>query len=81
VRQSVAAQLLAWGLTRRDVLRMWITTAMTVGSANLDWRSLTQIKEFGIYFPNAPVVASELAKVGSPPMQAARHHCFSTPRR
>lgn len=29
----------------------------------MDWRSLTQVKEFGIYFPNAPTVAAELVKV------------------
>ena len=46
-----------------DVCRLLVVAAFSVGSANMDWRSLTQVKEFGIYFPDAPTVASELVKV------------------
>ena len=46
-----------------DVCGLLVVAAFSVGSANMDWRSLTQVKEFGIYFPDAPTVASELVKV------------------
>lgn len=34
-----------------------------VGSANLDWRALTQIKELGVVVENCPVIGHELDKV------------------
>ncbi|KAL8566112.1 hypothetical protein ACOMHN_051838 [Nucella lapillus] len=34
-----------------------------IGSANLDWRSLTQVKELGIVVQNCPCLAQDLLKV------------------
>ncbi|XP_015793659.1 phospholipase D3 [Tetranychus urticae] len=34
-----------------------------LGSANMDWRSLTQVKELGIYIQNCPSLGDDLAKV------------------
>ena len=34
-----------------------------VGSANFDWRSLTQVKEMGVMVKNCPVLAEDMAKI------------------
>ncbi|KAM7536163.1 hypothetical protein Aperf_G00000090146 [Anoplocephala perfoliata] len=34
-----------------------------IGSANMDWRSLTQVKELGVFFKGCPTLAIDLAKV------------------
>ncbi|VUZ48242.1 unnamed protein product [Hymenolepis diminuta] len=34
-----------------------------LGSANMDWRSLTQVKELGIFFKECPKLATDLSKV------------------
>ncbi|XP_074602745.1 5'-3' exonuclease PLD3-like [Brevipalpus obovatus] len=34
-----------------------------IGSANMDWRSLTEVKEIGIYIQNCPLVAQDLEKI------------------
>jgi phospholipase D3/4 len=34
-----------------------------VGSANFDWRSLTQVKEMGVLVMNCPTMAQDMAKI------------------
>ncbi|XP_053205808.1 5'-3' exonuclease PLD3-like [Panonychus citri] len=34
-----------------------------LGSANMDWRSLTHVKELGVYIQNCPTLGGDLAKV------------------
>lgn len=34
-----------------------------IGSANMDWRSLTEVKEMGIFIQNCPMVAQDLEKI------------------
>nr|CDS30548.1 phospholipase d3 [Hymenolepis microstoma] len=34
-----------------------------IGSANMDWRALTQVKELGIFFKGCPRLASDLSKI------------------
>lgn len=36
---------------------------MYIGSANSDWRSLTQVKEMGVYIQDCPCVAEDLGKI------------------
>jgi phospholipase D3/4 len=38
-------------------------THFYVGSANFDWRSLTQVKEMGILVTNCPRLAQDMAKI------------------
>lgn len=37
-------------------------TSFYVGSANMDWRSLTQVKELGLYIENSSVLANQVNK-------------------
>ena len=34
-----------------------------VGSANFDWRSLTQVKELGVLALNCPTLAKDMSKI------------------
>ena len=34
-----------------------------VGSANFDWRSLTQVKELGVLAMNCPTLAEDMSKI------------------
>lgn len=34
-----------------------------VGSANFDWRSLTQVKEMGVLVKNCPKLAEDMGKI------------------
>ncbi|XP_074604457.1 5'-3' exonuclease PLD3-like [Brevipalpus obovatus] len=34
-----------------------------IGSANMDWRSLSEVKEMGIYIQNCPQIATDLEKI------------------
>ena len=34
-----------------------------VGSANFDWRSLTQVKEIGVLVQNCPTLATDMSKI------------------
>ena len=45
--------------------KMWLvdTQHFYVGSANFDWRSLTQVKEMGVVVLNCPTMAQDLAKI------------------
>lgn len=45
--------------------KLWIADKQDfyIGSANMDWRSLTQVKELGIYVQNCTCLASDVAKV------------------
>ncbi|XP_075230962.1 5'-3' exonuclease PLD3-like isoform X2 [Lycorma delicatula] len=45
--------------------KLWITDRQNfyVGSANMDWRSLTQVKELGIYVQNCSCLAEDVAKI------------------
>ncbi|KAH9509355.1 5'-3' exonuclease pld3 [Bulinus truncatus] len=45
--------------------KMWIVDGihMYIGSANLDWRSYTQIKELGILIENCPTLVSDAEKL------------------
>lgn len=36
---------------------------MYIGSANSDWRSLTQVKEMGVYIQDCPCMAKDLGKI------------------
>ncbi len=38
-------------------------THFYVGSANFDWRSLTQVKEMGILVKNCPKLAQDMGKI------------------
>eukprot|EP00128_Syssomonas_multiformis_P003961 Colp12_sorted_trinity150504_noHs@7843 len=37
--------------------------AFYIGSANLDWRSLEEVKELGVYVQNCPIMADDLQKL------------------
>lgn len=45
--------------------KFWIVDRkhVYIGSANMDWRSLTQVKELGAAVYNCPCIAEDLAKV------------------
>ncbi|XP_055547014.1 5'-3' exonuclease PLD3-like [Wyeomyia smithii] len=45
--------------------KVWIVdrTHFYVGSANMDWRSLTQVKELGVLVTNCSCLASDVAKI------------------
>lgn len=45
--------------------KLWITDRKNfyVGSANMDWRSLTQVKELGIYVQNCSCLADDISKI------------------
>ena len=45
--------------------KLWLIdrTHFYVGSANMDWRSLTQVKELGIVAFNCSCMANDLAKI------------------
>ncbi|CAB0029662.1 unnamed protein product [Trichogramma brassicae] len=51
--------------------KLWLIdrTHVYLGSANMDWRSLTQVKELGIVAYNCSCIANDLAKIfdSSPP--------------
>lgn len=34
-----------------------------IGSANSDWRSLTQVKELGVYIQDCPCIAEDVGKL------------------
>lgn len=45
--------------------KLWIVDRMHVyvGSANMDWRSLTQVKELGLVVLNCSCLANDYAKI------------------
>ena len=45
--------------------KMWLVDRrhFYVGSANFDWRSLTQLKEMGVVVFNCPTFAEDMAKI------------------
>ncbi|RZF40999.1 hypothetical protein LSTR_LSTR006302 [Laodelphax striatellus] len=45
--------------------KLWIVDRKSayVGSANLDWRSLTQVKEMGIYIKNCSCLVNDIGKI------------------
>ncbi|XP_066954127.1 5'-3' exonuclease PLD3-like isoform X3 [Macrobrachium rosenbergii] len=45
--------------------KMWVVDGKHIylGSANMDWRSLTQVKEVGIVINNCPCLASDMSKI------------------
>ena len=45
--------------------KMWLVDRrhFYVGSANFDWRSLTQVKEMGVLVMNCPTMAQDMAKI------------------
>lgn len=45
--------------------KLWMVdrSSVYVGSANTDWRSLTQVKEMGIYIQNCSCVVDDIAKI------------------
>ncbi|KAI1722873.1 PLD-like domain-containing protein [Ditylenchus destructor] len=47
--------------------KMWIVDSkhVYIGSANMDWRSLTEVKELGVVLRNSPVIANDLQKIFS----------------
>ncbi|KAI1723297.1 PLD-like domain-containing protein [Ditylenchus destructor] len=47
--------------------KMWIVDSkhVYIGSANMDWRSLTEVKELGVVLRNCPVIANDLHKIFS----------------
>lgn len=55
-------QLLGSGILHT---KMWIIDKkhVYVGSANMDWRALTQIKELGFLAMDCPAIALDLAKI------------------
>jgi hypothetical protein len=42
---------------------LFFRTHFYVGSANFDWRSLTQVKEMGILVKDCPRLAQDMAKI------------------
>ncbi|XP_039290381.1 5'-3' exonuclease PLD3-like isoform X2 [Nilaparvata lugens] len=45
--------------------KLWLVDRKSayIGSANLDWRSLTQVKEIGIYIKDCPCLAEDIGKI------------------
>ncbi|KAL7741444.1 hypothetical protein ACLKA6_000769 [Drosophila palustris] len=45
--------------------KLWIVDGLHfyLGSANMDWRALTQVKELGVFGQNCPQLAYDLAKI------------------
>lgn len=62
VRSLNFAKLLGGGVLHT---KMWIIDRkhLYIGSANMDWRSLTQVKEMGIVVYNCSCVAEDAAKI------------------
>ncbi|XP_011499625.1 PREDICTED: phospholipase D3-like [Ceratosolen solmsi marchali] len=62
VRSLNFAALLGGGVLHT---KLWLIdrTHVYVGSANMDWRSLTQVKELGLVAFNCSCMASDLAKI------------------
>ena len=49
-------------ITKNDFI-LFFRTHFYVGSANFDWRSLTQVKEMGILVKDCPRLAQDMAKI------------------
>jgi hypothetical protein len=62
VRSLNFAALLGGGVLHT---KLWLVdrTHVYVGSANMDWRSLTQVKELGLVAFNCSCMANDLAKI------------------
>lgn len=62
VRSLNVAKFLGSGILHT---KMWLIdrTHFYVGSANLDWRSLTQVKEMGAVIYNCPALANDMGKL------------------
>ncbi|XP_023021038.2 5'-3' exonuclease PLD3 isoform X1 [Leptinotarsa decemlineata] len=62
VRSLNFAKLLGGGVLHT---KLWIIDGRNVyvGSANMDWRSLTQVKELGIYINNCSCLANDVQKI------------------
>ncbi|KAH8412116.1 hypothetical protein KR222_011676 [Zaprionus bogoriensis] len=62
-----AAQVVAVKLANEGALhtKLWIVDGQHfyLGSANMDWRSLTQVKELGVLAQNCPQLTADLAKI------------------
>lgn len=62
-----AAQVVALKLPNEGALhtKLWIVDGQHfyLGSANMDWRSLTQVKELGILAQNCPHLTRDLSKI------------------
>ncbi|ALC40110.1 CG43345, partial [Drosophila busckii] len=62
-----AAQVVAVKLADGGALhsKLWIVDEQNfyLGSANMDWRSLTQVKEMGVLAQNCPELTHDLAKI------------------
>ncbi|XP_068247198.1 5'-3' exonuclease PLD3-like isoform X2 [Palaemon carinicauda] len=45
--------------------KMWVVDGKHIylGSANMDWRSLTQVKEVGVVINNCPCLAADMSKI------------------
>ncbi|KAA3675433.1 phospholipase D3/4, partial [Paragonimus westermani] len=56
------AKLLGQGIIHS---KLWIADSKHayLGSANMDWRSLTEVKELGVLYTNCSIIASDLEKV------------------
>ncbi|XP_034473010.1 5'-3' exonuclease PLD3 [Drosophila innubila] len=62
-----AAQIVAVKLPHNGALhtKLWIVDGehFYLGSANMDWRSLTQVKELGVLAQNCPELTRDLSKI------------------
>ncbi|KAM8717194.1 hypothetical protein ACLKA7_003977 [Drosophila subpalustris] len=62
-----AAQIVAVKLPHNGALhtKLWIVDGQHfyLGSANMDWRSLTQVKELGVLAQNCPELTRDLSKI------------------
>jgi phospholipase D3/4 len=61
VRQLEMSSWYAGGIMHQ---KMWVFDRqhIYVGSANMDWKSLTQVKELGVVFENHPLIAGDAEK-------------------
>ena len=54
-----------WVVTYISLVQLWLVDGehFYVGSANFDWRSLTQVKEVGLLVKNCACLAQDMAKI------------------
>jgi len=72
------AQVLGAGILHTKIIIVDGVTSY-VGSANMDWKSLTQVKEMGVYVKDNKVLADDLLKVFGTYWEAASNNTIPNP--
>ena len=56
-------QLVGAGILHTKLLVNNATKSLYIGSANMDWRSLTLVKEMGLHFSTCPTLTNDILKI------------------